>query len=244
MTQPEVLVVVPCYNEERRISLTSFKTFSEKEPFFHFLFVDDGSTDETRAILRNFCAQHPERFSLLSLEINGGKAEAVRQGFLKGFEHNPAYIAFWDADLATPLETLPHFMEVFRKRPKTEVLLGSRVKLLGRDIRRKAARHYLGRIFATFASLVLDLGVYDTQCGAKMFRLTPDLKEVFSKPFVSRWIFDVELIKRLLKKKNGDSSGIYEFPLLIWHDIKGSKLKPFDFVKAFTDLIRIYWDNR
>lgn len=244
MIQPEVLVVVPCYNEEHRISLPSFQSFAAANPSFNFLFVDDGSSDQTRILLLDFCAQNPDQFGLLPLDMNGGKAEAVRRGFLKGFEQDPVYLAFWDADLATPLETLPHFLEVFNKRKGTDVLLGSRVKLLGRDIRRQAVRHYLGRIFATFASIVLNLGVYDTQCGAKMFRVTPELKRIFEKPFVSRWIFDVEIIKRLLVQQNGKPNGIYEYPLLVWHDIKGSKLKPFDFLKAFMDLLRIYWDNR
>jgi hypothetical protein len=68
--------------------------------------------------------------------------------------------------------------------------------MLGRDIRRSAFRHYAGRLFATFASLQLRLPVYDTQCGAKIFRATPEVVALFGRPFRLRWCFDVEVLSR------------------------------------------------
>jgi hypothetical protein len=123
------------------------------------------------------------------------------------------------------------------------MIIGSRVKLLGRHIERRPSRHYLGRFFATAASAVLGLAVYDTQCGAKLFRASSAIS-FFQQPFCSRWIFDVEIIARLIQARRGKESRqpeqvIYEVPLLAWKDIPGSKLKYSDFVRAAWELLRI-----
>ena len=95
-------------------------------------------------------------------------------------------------------------------------------------------------------SLVLGLRVYDTQCGAKMFRVTPDLRPIFGEPFRSRWIFDVEILARLIAARRGDDSArlenyIYELPLMEWRDVHGSKLRGSDFAAAGPHLARIWW---
>jgi hypothetical protein len=154
---------------------------------------------------------------------------------LRAFESNPEYAGFWDADLATPLDAIPLFERVFRERPGTDVVLGARVKLLGRNIERRAARHYLGRIFATAVAVTLGVNVYDSQCGAKLFRNTGSVRGIFDTPFLSRWIFDVEILVRLLKR----SASLYELPLAVWRDVAGSTLRLKDFVRAIYDLARI-----
>ncbi len=247
MMQPQVIIVVPCYNEAQRLPQQDFIKFAQDYPGYNFLFVNDGSKDGTLEVLSNLCASNPARFSLLNLKDNAGKAEAVRAGFLKVFNSGAPFLAFWDADLASPLEILPSFIKVFDTEPKTEIILGARVKLMGHHIERRALRHYLGRIFATCASWVLNLEIYDTQCGAKIFRVTNTLKEVFQKPFISRWIFDVEILKRYMKKtgfsKQEAERRIYEMPLPRWRDVAGSKVKPSDFLKAFVELTKIHLQN-
>ena len=121
------------------------------------------------------------------------------------------------------------------RAPSQEVL----VQLLGTDIARHPARHYLGRMFATAASVTLGLPVYDTQCGAKLFRVTPHTAELFSAPFISRWVFDVELIARHMRVTGGRHR-IVELPLRCWHDVKGSKVKPRHFAVALADVARIW----
>lgn len=117
--------------------------------------------------------------------------------------------------------------------------MGSRVRLLGRRIDRKPVRHYVGRIAGTIASLVLGIAVYDTQCGAKLLRVTPDTQRLFCVEFGSRWVFDVELIARYLTN-NPSGEGIYELPLEEWRDVGDSKVRGIDVVRAFWDLLHIY----
>jgi hypothetical protein len=177
---------------------------------------------------------------------NAGKAEAVRFGMQHAIEHTDALvIGFWDADLATPLPSILDLLGVLDTQPTIDMVFGSRVKLLGRQIERKAVRHYLGRVFATVASNVLGVPIYDTQCGAKLFRRTPQLARILQDPFLSRWIFDVEMLARLIGLRGVDyiTQAVYEYPLETWCDIGGSKVKPSDFLKAIGDLLRIWNAN-
>ncbi len=90
---------------------------------------------------------------------------------------------------------------------------------------------------------MLRLPIYDTQCGAKIFRITPDLRFVLDSPFQSRWIFDVEILARFLAIYKNDpvrlSNLIYESPLRRWEDVAGSKVGTLDFLKAIGELVRI-----
>jgi dolichyl-phosphate beta-glucosyltransferase len=137
---------------------------------------------------------------------------------------------------------------VLEERPEIEVVLGSRVRLLGRRIERRAARHYLGRVFATGASLTLGLPVYDTQCGAKLLRATASTRQVFATPFLARWVFDVELLARYGQAVAGQAPPlerrVYELPLQQWTDVAGSKVRPWDFVRSGLQLLRIWRSYR
>jgi hypothetical protein len=117
---------------------------------------------------------------------------------------------------------------VITKHPQLEAVLASRVALMGHSIERKATRHYLGRLYATAASLALGVVVYDTQCGAKLFRVNDTLRAAIADPFPERWSFDVELLARLLHPAPGvapiDADRIVEVPLNAWRDVGGSKL--------------------
>ena len=157
-----VTIVVPCYNEARRLDVEAFNRFVTQDLKRQLLFVDDGSDDATPEILISLCARLPEQMRVLRLEVNHGKAEAVRQGLLKALQDGADIVGYLDADLATSPDEMSRLLKVLRTSG-AHVLLGARVALLGRDIRRNALRHYVGRIFATAASLVLGVVVYDTQ---------------------------------------------------------------------------------
>jgi glycosyltransferase involved in cell wall biosynthesis len=241
---PSIELVVPCYNEALRLDAAAFRRAGREVPAVRFRFVDDGSGDDTLSALERICREEPGLGSVLGLPHNRGKAEAVRQGMQAALDTGPDFVGYWDADLATPLDELPRFRELLLERPETDIVLGSRVRLLGRDIDRSPVRHYLGRVFATAASMTLGLPVYDTQCGAKLFRTTPVLREVIGRPFLTRWVFDVEILARyrMLRGEDGVPVGrrIYELPLERWTDVPGSKVRPLDFVRSGLELVRIW----
>jgi dolichyl-phosphate beta-glucosyltransferase len=237
---PTLTVVVPCYNEAERLDGPPLLAFVGRNPDFSLIFVDDGSTDATAQSLAAIAADGDGRIEVLTLRPNAGKAEAVRQGMRAALARGARIVGYLDADLSTPLTEIPRLREALG-RPGVEVAIGARVALLGSDIQRSAVRHYLGRVFATAASLILKVPVYDTQCGAKLFRATPALAAALDAPFLSRWAFDVELLGRLLA--GGASplppSAIVEVPLAVWRDVKGSKLGVGAMVRSLQDLARI-----
>lgn len=225
----KTLVVIPCYNEAARLDRAACLAALARQPSLELVFVDDGSRDGTAAMLGELRDARPDHVHVLGLPSNQGKAEAVRRGVLEAFGRDAALVGYWDADLATPLDAIPAFVSVLGD-PRIQMVMGSRVKLLGRHIERDLARHYLGRGFATVVASALGLAVYDTQCGAKLFRAGPLFARVFSQPFRSRWTFDVEILVRLLREEK-DSGAIrvseqcVELPLDEWRDQPGSKLR-------------------
>ncbi|HEV1286236.1 MAG TPA: glycosyltransferase, partial [Bryobacteraceae bacterium] len=232
MSEPRVMIVVPCYNEELRLPVDHFRRFLCESDVL-FVFVDDGSRDKTLDRLESLREGNKDRVFVLRSPANQGKAEAVRMGFnfsldTLALNQNADYIGYWDADLATPLDAIPQFMEVFAKHPDLDMVFGSRVKLLGRHVHRKTARHYLGRVFATVVSVMLRLPIYDTQCGAKIFRVRPDTRALTAEAFRTRWVFDVELLARYIRQLGSPqlaAQRIYEYPLHAWEDVGGSKVK-------------------
>ncbi len=237
----EVCLVIPCYNEERRLKGGDLLAFLKAHKSSAVCLVNDGSSDGTAHVLEGLREQNSAQILVLSLARNGGKAEAVRQGvLLASSTRRFAVVGYWDADLSTPLGELEGILGVLKVNPGCQLAIGSRVKRLGSDIKRRAVRHVLGRIFSTFSSALLQLPVYDSQCGAKVFR--SDLAEVlFRDPFVSKWIFDVEILARLRNHLGKDRAldAVIEVPLKAWKDVAGSKLGLLQMLKVPVDLLKI-----
>ena len=233
------VIVTPCYNEANRIDRQAFIDFARENPSVAFLFVNDGSRDNTLEILSEL-THNQENLHLLNLEKNGGKAEAVRNGMLHAVNTlSPKYIGFWDADLATPLNEIPFFIEWIQKGDY-EIITGLRLMRLGAKVVRKKSRHYFGRIFATVTASMLKISVYDTQCGAKLYK-SEIVPALFEEKFITRWLFDVELLARYIRQFGHQQAKnkIYEYPVFSWEDIQGSQLKIKDFIKAPLELLKI-----
>lgn len=240
MSPPRRVVwVVPCFDEASRLRDSELLRLARSEGA-SLLLVDDGSRDATLSRLRAIAAAEPGRVAVLALERNRGKAEAVRLGMRRALEDGAPVVGYADADLATPVDELVRLATALDVE-SADAVLGSRVNLLGAHIERDPRRHYLGRIFATAASLVLRIAIYDTQCGAKLFRRSRALEAAVAEPFLSRWVFDVELLGRVLAASD-DRYRIVEVPLRAWKDVSGSKIRPADFARAALDLTRIESD--
>ncbi len=238
-TSFHTIICVPCYNESQRLNKAAFLSFVEEYPDIAFLFVNDGSKDNTLDVLNELASQHQNLY-VLNLEQNGGKAEAVRQGMLYACQaFQSEYIGFWDADLATPLNEIPNFISTIQSL-NLDAVTGLRLMRLGAQVKRKNTRHILGRLFASVASRILRIHVYDTQCGAKLYKakLVPDL---FNEKFTTRWIFDVELLARYVQRNGRETAEtrIYEYPVFTWEDVQGSQVKSKDFIKAPMELWKI-----
>jgi glycosyltransferase involved in cell wall biosynthesis len=220
-------LVVPCYNEADRLDRDSFVEFSKQNPDIGFLFVNDGSTDTTASLITSMITEADSRMKLLNLPENSGKAETIRSGVLQALaEDSTGYIGYWDADLATPLVAIHDLMEATLTIPARRFVCGSRIRRMGARIERRWLRHYFGRVVATAASYILDLPFYDTQCGAKLIEKNL-AAQIFGQPFISRWLFDVELIARIIETLGRPEAcrTIYEVPLTEWKDIGESKIK-------------------
>ncbi len=234
-------IIVPCYNEGERLPITDFEKFVSNREDFAILFVNDGSSDNTQVLIDSLSNKFPGKIFSYKLNINSGKAEAVRQGFIYALQNiNSDYYSYLDADLATPLEELNRLYSIISENKNWQIIFGSRFKRLGVNINRKAYRHYFGRIIATFISMILKLPIYDTQCGAKVFRKELALS-LFQSEFISRWLFDVEIFARIIKQKGREAiyDIAFEEPLQQWIEVGGSKINFRDMIKVPIELLRI-----
>ena len=124
-TMQKIAIIVPCYNESLRFIGQEFIDYAKDNKEVYFIFVDDGSTDDTKEKINVLCRSNPEQILCLSLKKNHGKAEAVRHGFLKAIEMDFENIGFWDVDLSTPLKFINRFCELFDNHGITAVMVAS-----------------------------------------------------------------------------------------------------------------------
>ena len=236
---PEIGIVIPCYNEEYRIDIEKYNSYLKTNNHMTLLFVNDGSNDGTVHVLDKIIAKNVNA-SILNLDKNTGKAEAVRQGAILLLNGEFDYIGYWDSDLSTPLSEIDNFIHIFQNKLKVICVIGSRIFKLGSNIERKWYRHLFGRIITTILSYgpLKDISVYDSQCGAKIFKKNMGAK-IFKNSFKTKWLFDVEILQRVKKQGSMDQI-IIEYPLLQWIHRDGSKIKIKDFYKIIFEIVRLF----
>lgn len=235
----DLVIVVPCYNEENRLPISSFENFIQQNKDCLIYFVNDGSSDDTVKVLQKLKNTFTENIDFLDLEENLGKAGAVRQGFLTAHQKFKFdKIAYLDADLSTSLEECKSLSQQIKE--ETVFVFGSRISKTDNNIDRKFYRFLIGRFIATLISNQLKLKVYDTQCGCKIFdsKVSNDL---FQEEFISKWLFDVEIFHRLIAKFGLENikNIAKEVPLDAWVDTEDSRVKFTYFFKLWFDLFAI-----
>src|SRR5438034_2683726 len=224
---PPFSIVIPCFNEEGRISETlrvTIEYLATNAPKSELIVVNDGSTDGTGAIARKILGETNLQTRLLENFPNRGKGSAVRSGLLAARE--PIGL-FSDADLSTPLEETPKLIEAIAKG-EVDIAFGSRAldrSLIG--IHQPWRREQAGRIFNLLVRLATGLPFWDTQCGFKAFRLEACLP-ILQAVRIEGFAFDVELL--YLAHRAG--LRIREVPVR-WDHAEGSK------VSFFRDSLRM-----
>lgn len=240
---PKTAVIIPCYNEAARLKPELLLDFFSTRPDLKLVLVNDGSSDDTPAIMENIAGQLPGQCECINHEKRKGKAEAVRAG-LNHCLHDPEilFCGYLDADLAVTLDEFERLAGKL-KAGSHDFILGCRIKKVGSRIIRNEWRHFYSRVIATFVGYITRLDVYDTQCSAKIFRrsLVP---VIAAEPFRTRWLFDVELIDRIRKQVADLNDHGYEEPLLYWNEEKGSKLRWYNFPRIARELIVLRKHNR
>ncbi len=218
-------IIIPCYNEEKRLNQEAFTSFIAENKGYHLCFVNDGSKDNTLEVLHKMKNQAPAHISIVDMKKNSGKATAVRAGVR--FLYNQAdieNIGFMDADLSTDFRDFKDLVKTLERDEKL-VVFGSRNLGGGGGIERNVMRNIFSKFIKQFILVILGLPIRDTQCGAKVFKKSI-VPVVYSTPFISRWLFDVEIFLRLKKHlgKENTMKNIIEQPLMRWVHVDDSKL--------------------
>jgi glycosyltransferase involved in cell wall biosynthesis len=228
-------LVIPAYNESSRIRPTLdeiLRYIAQQKWDAEILVVDDGSRDDTAAIVREYARAHPQ-IQLVQNPGNRGKGYSVRNGML----HARGDIClFTDADLSSPIAEAEKLFDAIRQG--ADIAIGSRwLRAELQTERQPLYRQAFGRIFNMLLRLVLGLHFRDTQCGFKAFRREA-AQRIFPLQRIERWGFDPEIL--FLARRMGLRT--VEVPV-IWAHSEGTRLHPFrDGLRMFGDVMRIRWN--
>lgn len=215
MEKPKLSIVIPAYNEAKKIRntfsrLNSF--FSQKDYLMEYVFVEDGSQDETMEILKAMAKERRD-IKLLVNEKNMGKGYSLKRGVLSA---TGDYILFMDADMSTPLTAFNNFEKYLGDY---DIIMGSRWREESNiKIPQPLYRRMLAHIFYAIVRAFYLKDITDTNCGFKCYRKDV-AHDIFSKQLLRGWGFDVELLY-IAQKRN---YRIMEVPV-VWAHGKDSKV--------------------
>lgn len=194
----EISIVIPAYNEEKRIENTIEKIlnfFRKKNTDFEIIVVDDGSKDNTYLVAKSLKEKNKE-VKIIKHAKNKGKGGAVKTGILNASGN---YILFTDADLSTPIEEIDKLL-YWIKEKNYDIVIGSRSLQNSKILTPQPFyRRIIGRIFPVLVRIILTNKFKDTQCGFKLFK-NQIAKEIFNELKTENFAFDVEVLYRALKK--------------------------------------------
>ncbi|WP_299762462.1 dolichyl-phosphate beta-glucosyltransferase [uncultured Dokdonia sp.] len=234
-------IIIPCYNEEKRLPVDAFIKFITTHESYHLCFVNDGSKDNTIEVLETIQKSAPTKVSIVDIKKNAGKAAAVRFGSRYLFNRKDIdYIGFIDADLSTDFDDFKSLTDTLHKNQELMLVYGSRGKGEG-QIERNIFRSLFSKIVKSIVFFILGLPIEDTQCGAKVFRRNA-IPVAYNNTFLTRWLFDVEIFLRL-KKHFGSKeimNKMYEQPLNRWVHVDDSKLGMKDAIQIPVKLLQIW----
>jgi len=229
-------IVIPAYNEERRLPATLDVVFDwlDSSPYgdAEVLVVDDGSTDSTAAVVESRAATEP-RLRLVQNPGNRGKGFAIRHGMLQA---KGDWILFSDADLSAPIDELPKLIAAAQEK-SAAIAIGSRAldrSLIG--VHQSQWREMSGIVFNRIMRLITGLPFSDTQCGFKLFRRDA-ARRVFPLQRLDGFSFDVEDL--FVAHTLGIPA--IEVPVR-WNNVEGTKVGLMQGVASFLDLLRIRWN--
>ncbi len=231
---PGISIVIPAYNEERRLP----HTIRDLRAFFgrvgssiEIIIVIEKSTDRTVELARESAAGD-SHIRIVANDVQRGKGYAVKTGMLQA---KGDIVFFMDADLSTPLAEVITFLSEFQAHPDVDILIGSRAETKSQVIKKQSwIRRNLGRGFNRFVQVFGVPGIKDTQCGFKAFRKRA-VEPVFSRQTLNGFAFDVELL--VLAQLMGFT--IKTVPVR-WVNSPDSKVRIWiDPLKMFFDLVRI-----
>src|ERR1035437_6279307 len=226
--------VSPAYNESVRIRPTLhalLRHVQDENWYAEILVVNDGSSDDTAQVVREYGKQHPQ-ILLVENPGNRGKGYSVRNGMLHA---RGDVCLFTDADLSSPMTEAPKLFAAIAQG--ADIAIGSRwLRTELQTERQPLYRQAFGRIFNLVLRVILGLRYADTQCGFKAFRRDP-AQRIFSLQKIERWGFDPEIL--FLAGRAG--LRVEEVPVL-WAHSEGTRLHPFrDGMRMFVEVLRIRW---
>ena len=233
------VIVVPCFNEEERFNEVYFNQLTNIRNTF-WVFVNDGSTDDTGYKLEGFSKKKNTKY--LKLNTNVGKANAIAQGmsYAMGTINNIEWLGFLDSDGAFSLNDVVKIIGLTNPHVNCDAIYSSRVKMAGRNIKRNYWRHIMARLITSLFALAWRDIPYDTQSGFKLYKYSADFDTILQEPFKTKWFFDIEIFIRFIKIK-GSNIVVWEEPVASWFDISGSKVNYRQALRILFEIILVFY---